>query len=127
MHAILLPTASGKKKKRPHEEEEAETPAERCGETDGRMTMSGQTAALHETWPGRCRARFWRLFPHLTLCCALVAYTMLGALVFMLVEGRRTSSTEQEYLNFLSSIVEMVQDDTSKSESITAFTVYWIK
>ncbi|XP_027861963.1 potassium channel subfamily K member 18-like [Xiphophorus couchianus] len=77
------------------------------------MTVSGQTAVLHETWPARCRARFWRLFPHLTLCCALVAYTMLGALVFMQVEGGRKSSTEQEYRNFLSSIVKMVQNDTN--------------
>uniref|UniRef100_A0A3B5M453 Uncharacterized protein n=1 Tax=Xiphophorus couchianus TaxID=32473 RepID=A0A3B5M453_9TELE len=58
------------------------------------------------------------LFPHLTLCCALVAYTMLGALVFMQVEGGRKSSTEQEYRNFLSSIVKMVQNDTSKSEQL---------
>ncbi|XP_008427197.1 potassium channel subfamily K member 18 [Poecilia reticulata] len=79
------------------------------------MIVSGETAVLHETWHGRCRARFGRLFPHLTLCCALVAYTMLGAFIFMLVEGGSKSSTKDEYRNFLSQIVEMVQNDTNNN------------
>ncbi|XP_007573971.1 potassium channel subfamily K member 18 isoform X4 [Poecilia formosa] len=75
------------------------------------MITLAEADVLHEH--GRRCAPFERLFPHLTLCCALVAYTMLGAFIFMLVEGGSKSSTEDEYRNFLSQIVEMVQNDTN--------------
>lgn len=100
-------------------------------ETSGRMSVSELPAVEQKTGFRRCCARFWRLFPHLTLCVALVAYTVMGALIFMHVEGGSQSSTEQEYRNFLAQIVEIVQSDISRSELIsTAFTVYssfWIK
>ncbi|XP_007573969.1 potassium channel subfamily K member 18 isoform X2 [Poecilia formosa] len=75
------------------------------------MITLAEADVLHEH--GRRCAPFERLFPHLTLCCALVAYTMLGAFIFMQVEGGSKSSTEDEYRNFLSQIVEMVQNDTN--------------
>uniref|UniRef100_A0A3Q1HIP9 Uncharacterized protein n=1 Tax=Anabas testudineus TaxID=64144 RepID=A0A3Q1HIP9_ANATE len=60
----------------------------------------------------KCAARFWKLFPHLTLCLSLVAYAALGALMFQHIEGRRDSAIEPEYDDFLGEIVSTVQNFT---------------
>lgn len=62
----------------------------------------------------KCAARFWKLFPHLSLCLSLVAYAALGALMFQHIEGRSNSTTEQEYYKFLGDIVSTVQNFTRK-------------
>ncbi|KAM8739607.1 potassium channel subfamily K member 18 [Acanthopagrus schlegelii] len=63
----------------------------------------------------KCAARFWRLFPHLLLCLSLVAYAALGALMFQHIEGGSTSSTSQDYLQFLGQIVGTVQNFTDNA------------
>ncbi|XP_073338475.1 potassium channel subfamily K member 18 [Pagrus major] len=63
----------------------------------------------------KCAARFWRLFPHLLLCLSLVAYAALGALMFQHIEGGSTSSTTQDYHEFLGQIVGTVQNFTDNA------------
>ncbi|CAJ1057677.1 potassium channel subfamily K member 18 [Xyrichtys novacula] len=63
----------------------------------------------------KCAARFWRLFPHLVLCLSLVGYAALGALLFQLIEGRVSSTTEPKYHEFLGEIVTKVQNLTENA------------
>ncbi|KAF3708614.1 Potassium channel subfamily K member 18 Tresk-2 Two-pore-domain potassium channel TRESK [Channa argus] len=60
----------------------------------------------------KCAARFWQLFPHLSLCLSLVAYAALGALAFQHIEGQSNSTAQLEYSEFLSQIVSTVQNFT---------------
>uniref|UniRef100_A0A147ANR1 Potassium channel subfamily K member 18 n=1 Tax=Fundulus heteroclitus TaxID=8078 RepID=A0A147ANR1_FUNHE len=79
------------------------------------MAVFEEKAVNNTTGSRRCWARFWRLFPHLTLCGTLVVYTVLGALIFMHVEGGSESSTAQDYRHFVAQIVEIIQNDTNNS------------
>ncbi len=78
----------------------------------------------------KCAARFWRLFPHLSLCLSLVAYAALGALMFRHIEGGSSSATPQEYHEFLGQIVITVQNLTGEwpqifvPSDITAFPTF---
>ncbi|KAM4730184.1 potassium channel subfamily K member 18 [Anableps anableps] len=81
------------------------------------MTVSENTAVSLETGSRKCCTRFWRLFPHLMLCGTLVAYAVVGALIFMQVEGGRESGTKQDYRRFLEEIVEIAQNDANNSSS----------
>nr|XP_054605944.1 potassium channel subfamily K member 18 [Nothobranchius furzeri] len=66
----------------------------------------------------KCVARFWKVFPHLTLCGSLVLYATLGALVFQHIEGGSPSRTESDYQMFLGQLVHTVQNH-SKNSSFT--------
>ncbi|KAM9848066.1 potassium channel subfamily K member 18 [Aulostomus maculatus] len=63
----------------------------------------------------KCRARFWKLVPHLSLCLSLVAYAALGALMFQQIEGGSPSISRVEYHKFLGQIVATVQNCTDNS------------
>uniref|UniRef100_A0A8C6KEJ1 Potassium channel, subfamily K, member 18 n=1 Tax=Nothobranchius furzeri TaxID=105023 RepID=A0A8C6KEJ1_NOTFU len=63
----------------------------------------------------KCVARFWKVFPHLTLCGSLVLYATLGALVFQHIEGGSPSRTESDYQMFLGQLVHTVQNHSSNS------------
>ncbi|XP_054653135.1 potassium channel subfamily K member 18 [Dunckerocampus dactyliophorus] len=62
-----------------------------------------------------CKARMWRLFPHLMLCLSLVFYAVLGALLFQYIEGGSTSPTKVEYHDFLGHIIRRVQNLTNNA------------
>uniref|UniRef100_A0A8C6KH88 Potassium channel, subfamily K, member 18 n=1 Tax=Nothobranchius furzeri TaxID=105023 RepID=A0A8C6KH88_NOTFU len=77
-----------------------------------------------EAKPGnssKCVARFWKVFPHLTLCGSLVLYATLGALVFQHIEGGSPSRTESDYQMFLGQLVHTVQNHSSKRKHL------WVK
>lgn len=65
----------------------------------------------------KCVARFWRLFPHLSLSLSLVAYAALGALMFQHIEGQ-SKPDKTDYHEFLGKIVSIVQNSTCKSPQI---------
>ncbi|XP_037321805.2 potassium channel subfamily K member 18 isoform X1 [Pungitius pungitius] len=65
----------------------------------------------------KCAGRFWRLFPHLLLCLSLVAYAVLGALVFEHIEGKSTFSFQADYHDFLGQIIRSVQNLTKNASS----------
>lgn len=64
----------------------------------------------------RCAARLGRLVPHVLLSLSLVAYAALGALLFQHIEGgsASTSTTQQDYHEFLERIVDTVQNFTGE-------------
>lgn len=62
----------------------------------------------------KCAARFWRFVPHLLLCSSLVAYAVLGALIFQHIEGHTPSAVQEEYHKFLCQMVETVQNLTGE-------------
>ncbi|XP_038160512.1 potassium channel subfamily K member 18 [Cyprinodon tularosa] len=88
----------------------------------GKMTETEQVPESKKLY-----ARFWRLFPHLTLFCTLLGYTVLGALIFMQVEGGSESSTDQEYHAFLERIVQTVHVNIKNSSYTINDTVEDIK
>jgi len=58
----------------------------------------------------KCAERFWIFFPHFILCGTLVAYAVLGALIFQYIEGGSPSTTDRKYREFLGEIVYIVQN-----------------
>uniref|UniRef100_A0A3P9IYF6 Potassium channel domain-containing protein n=1 Tax=Oryzias latipes TaxID=8090 RepID=A0A3P9IYF6_ORYLA len=69
----------------------------------------------------KCAAPLWRVFPHLALCGTLVAYAVLGALIFQRIEGgNKPSKIQEDYREFLGEIVDIVRNhsqNTSCSQS----------
>uniref|UniRef100_A0A8C7XFP8 Potassium channel, subfamily K, member 18 n=1 Tax=Oryzias sinensis TaxID=183150 RepID=A0A8C7XFP8_9TELE len=69
----------------------------------------------------KCAAPIWRVFPHLALCGTLVAYAVLGALIFQRIEGgNKPSKIQEDYREFLGEIVDIVRNhsqNTSCSQS----------
>ncbi|KAK2832672.1 hypothetical protein Q5P01_016561 [Channa striata] len=76
------------------------------------MSMAAETGRKATVELRQCAARFWRLFPHLSLCLSLVAYAALGALAFQHIEGSSTSGTQRDYSEFLGQVVSTVQNLT---------------
>lgn len=74
--------------------------------------MSPRRGRRAEEESRKCAARFWKLFPHLSLCLSLVAYAALGALTFQYIEGGSESTTQPGYSEFLGEIVSTVQNLT---------------
>lgn len=64
---------------------------------------------------GKCLAPLWRVFPHLALCGTLVAYAVLGALIFQRIEGgNKPSKIQEDYREFLGEIVDIVRNHSRK-------------
>ncbi|XP_072246517.1 potassium channel subfamily K member 18 [Leuresthes tenuis] len=63
----------------------------------------------------KCAERFWIFFPHFILCGTLVAYAVLGALIFQYIEGGSPSTTDRKYREFLGEIVYIVQNASNNS------------
>ncbi|KAM9466355.1 potassium channel subfamily K member 18 [Clarias gariepinus] len=59
----------------------------------------------------------WSLFPHVVLILSLIAYAVLGALVFQLIEGNPRNDTE-DYRNFVRNVVATVRNHSDQSEEV---------
>lgn len=90
-----------------------------CRRTRTKMSVAvkGRINAKHES--RKCKARWWRLFPHLVLCLSLVVYAALGALLFQHIEGGSASATRQDYHGFLGQIISTVQNLTGTFQRTT--------
>ncbi|XP_077586595.1 potassium channel subfamily K member 18 isoform X1 [Stigmatopora nigra] len=66
--------------------------------------------------PNLCKARVWKLLPHLMLCLSLVIYAALGACLFQYIEGR-APPIKKEYHDFLGDIILHVQNLTKNTSS----------
>ncbi len=90
-----------------------------------RRNMSVSRGISTKAESRKCAERFWRIFPHLLLCLSLVAFAALGAVMFQHIEGGNTSTTQDEYHEFLGQIVSTVQNLTGKWTQISTVLVFY--
>lgn len=86
-----------------------------------KMSVAVKKGASVKAESTKCAARFWKLFPHLSLCLSLVAYAALGALMFQHIEGQ-SKPDKRDYHEFVGEIVSTVQAFTCKCPQIPEVT-----
>ncbi|XP_062375732.1 potassium channel subfamily K member 18 [Sardina pilchardus] len=75
----------------------------------------------------RCYTFFWRLFPHVFLILSLIAYGVLGALVFWKIEGGRELTDQQAYRGFVSKLIDQANASDVDRMLRTELKAIWLQ
>ncbi|XP_030643302.1 potassium channel subfamily K member 18 [Chanos chanos] len=75
-------------------------------------------AIVKAPFSGQCTILYlmWTLFPHIFLILSLMAYAVLGAVLFEKIEGGRDNETNKDYQRFLQSLVVTVHNNSDNSD-----------